>query len=761
MGIFSRFSCLSPDWYDTKYAMKIVRVLYFILCIAPALAAKDINYETARLDKRLRPAKATEKITIDGRFDELIWAEAPRISEFTQREPDEGEQASEQTEVRVLYDNDNLYFGVIAKDSEIHRAIISELKKDFSVDNGDSFQILLDTFHDERNAYHFIINPAGAKWDAQIANEGRDVNQSWDGVWYVKTRIVDNGWNAEIAIPFKTLKFLHADVQTWGINFQRTLRRRNEDSLWAPVPRIYTVQRVSFAGKIEGLEGIEPGSNIKIKPYVFSSFAQNRIAGTRKYGRDVGLDVKYGITTGLTWDFTYNTDFSQVEADEQQINLTRYSLLFPEKRDFFLENSGIFQFGVPNASFGGGGGSPSNNVYTTISPRANSVRNDMILFFSRTIGLSDSGDAIPILGGTRLTGTAGKYRIGVLNMQQRSYGATNATNFFVGRVSRNILANSDIGLMVTNKEINNSPLYNRSIGADANFRFGQSLTINGFLVKTGTPGISNKDLAGRASIQYRDRTWQLSGTYTTIQDNFHNEMGFTPRVGIRKFSSIASYTWRPEKWHRVIRDIRPHWQLDYVLDSSGRLATRYNDFHWPFQFQNGGMIEIGLNPTLEYFSDPFKISSTNITPQLYKFNEYFVLGNTDNSRKLSGTWRWSTGRFYSGYKHSYVGGATFRANHKLNTSVSFTYNNISLAEGRLSQKLMATRVNYGFSTTMFLNALIQYNSDTNQWSSNVRFNIIHRPLSDIFVVYNEHRDQVTGGLVDRAIIAKMTYMISR
>jgi hypothetical protein len=742
--------------------MKLVsNTVLLLVCVLPAFA-KDINYETARLEKRLHPQKITEKITIDGRLDELVWANTAAISGFTQREPDEGEQASERTDVRVVYDQDNLYFAVTAKDAEVGRVIISELKKDFSVDNGDSFQIVLDTFHDERNAYQFIINPAGAKWDAQIANEGREVNQSWDGVWYVNARIVDDGWVAEIAIPFKTLKFPHAPIQTWGINFQRTLRRRNEDSLWAPVPRIYSIQRVSLAGTIEGLEGIEPGSNIKIKPYVVSSFSQNRLLGTRKYDGDVGGDLKYGITSGLTWDFTYNTDFSQVEADEQQINLTRYSLLFPEKRDFFLENSGIFQFGTPNASFGGGGGTGGGNtLYQTISPRANSVRNDMILFFSRTIGLSDSGDAIPILGGTRLTGTAGKYRIGVLEMQQRATGSTNATNFFVGRVSRNILANSDIGLMVTNKELGNSSIYNRTAGLDANFRFGQALTINGFLVKTMTPGNSDKTLAGRAAVQYRNRVWQFSGTYTAIQDNFHNEMGFTPRVGIRKFSSIASYTWRPERWHRVIRDIRPHWQLDYVLDSAGRLQTRYNDYHLPFQFQNGAMIEIGKNPTLEYFSDPFTISGTKITPRLYNFNEYFVLGNTDNSRRLSGSWRWSTGEFYSGYKHSYVAGSTFRVNHRLNTILSYTYNNISLAEGRIHQKLLAARVNYGFSTKMFLNALVQYNSDTKQWSSNVRFNIIHRPLSDIFVVYNEHRDSITGGLIDRAVIAKMTYMISR
>jgi len=232
------------------------------------LNAKDIDYETIRLERRLHAVKIADKITIDGRLDEPAWAGASRAIEFTQKEPEEGEPASEATDVGVLYDSDNLYFGIVARDREAGHIIISELKKDFNVDNGDSFQIVLDTFHDERNAYHFIINPAGAKWDAQIANEGREVNQSWDGVWYVKSHVGDDGWTAEIAIPFKTLKFPHAPIQTWGINFQRTIRRRNEESLWAPVPRIYSIQRVSLAGTLEGLEGIEPGSNIKIKTYV-------------------------------------------------------------------------------------------------------------------------------------------------------------------------------------------------------------------------------------------------------------------------------------------------------------------------------------------------------------------------------------------------------------------------------------------------------------------------------------------------------------
>jgi hypothetical protein len=742
--------------------MKLLRLFLLPLCVlwvAPHSIAKDINYETARLDKRLRAVKITDKITIDGRLDESVWTDAPWATEFIQREPDEGESISERTEVRVLYDSDNIYFGVVATDSQAGRVIISELKKDFTVETGDSIQIVLDTFHDERNAYEFIVNPAGAKWDAQIANEGRDVNQSWDGVWFVKTRIGDDGWTAEIAIPFRTLKFPRTPVQTWGLNFQRTIRRRNEESLWAPVPRIYTVQRISLAGTLEGLEGIEPGSNLKIKPYIVSSLGENGLRKSYDYNIDGGFDVKYGITTGLTWDFTYNTDFSQVEADEQQVNLSRYSLLFPEKRDFFLENSGIFQFGVPNATLNTG--TTGQSIFTLLNPRPNAIRNDLMQFFSRTIGLSDSGDAIPILGGSRLTGSVGRYQVGFLDIQQRESGSTNATNFFVGRVRRNVLANSDIGFMVTNKEVSNSSLYNRTVGADANFRFGQSVSLNGFLAKTSTPGLSGKDLAARMAMQYLDKAWQFSGTYTVIQKNYHNEMGFIPRVGIQRFASVAAYTWRPQRWRRFLRDMRPHWQVDYVLDATGRIQSKYGDFHHQIDFQNGAEIELGRNPSYEYLAQPFKISNVAVTPGDYKFNEYFILGNTDLSRRLSANGRFSTGRFYSGYKHSYLAGGAFRFNYKLSTSVQYTRNNITLAEGRVKQDLLAARVNYGFTTTMFLNALIQYNSDSRQWSSNVRFNIIHRPLSDIFIVYNERRDSITGNLVDRALIGKITYMISR
>src|SRR5262245_41219823 len=661
-----------------KVAFRYFCVAFCFLTAASALQARDD-------DRKLRAVKVTDKISIDARLDEPSWNDAPRAASFTQREPEEGAPSTEQTEVRVLYDRDTLYFGVIAKDSDAQRVIVSELKKDFNVDNGDSFQIILDTFYDQRNAYQFVINPAGAKWDAQIANEGREVNQSWDGVWYVKSRVLDDGWVAEIAIPFKTLKFPRTPIQTWGVNFQRTVRRRNEDSLWAPVPRIYNIQRVSLAGTLEGLEDIEPGANIKIKPYMLGSFAQNPASNApNKWDGDVGLDVKYGLTSGLTWDFTLNTDFSQVEADEQQVNLSRFSLFFPEKREFFLENSGTFQFGGANERGPGGGAGAGLGANAFGGIRPNQTSSDLILFFSRRIGLSDEAQPrpIPILGGTRLTGRIGKgVEIGLLNIQQREFENINATNFTVGRLRKNILANSDVGVMIANKEVLGSSHYNRAYGADGNFRFGRYTNVNAYIAKTAAPGVTSKDLAARFAASYTDNVWSFRSSYTAIQENFNDEMGYVPRKGIRKSAGYAGYTWRPARWRKTIRSINPHTQIDYVLDPSGRLDTKYVDYHLPINFQNSTFIEIGKNPSYEYLAKSYLISPSqniSIPAGAYKYSEYFVLARTDSGRKVSGNGRWAGGPFYTGYKHSYQAGATYRHSNKLTAAFNYTHNNISL-----------------------------------------------------------------------------------
>ena len=722
---------------------------FFPATVQAQQAPATINYETARFDRRLPAVRATGPLVLDGALDEAAWATAPMAQHFVQSDPREGQPATFDTEVRVLYDDDSLYFGVFAKDAEPSRIIVNDLKKDYNTEGSDGFRIILDTFHDERNGYQFVTNPAGAKWDAQVSNEGRETNANWDGIWEVATRITETGWMAEIRIPFRTLKFNGADAQTWGMNFERKVRRLNEDSFWSPIPRIYDITRVSLAGTVDGLRGLRPGRNIRVKPYALTS--SNTVGRLGTDGDfDAGLDVKYGVTSGLTWDFTVNTDFSQAEADEQQINLSRFSLFFPEKRDFFLENSGIFQFGAGGGGFGGFGGG-----------------GDMRLFFSRRIGLSDAGAAVPILAGTRLTGRQGAYSIGVLNMQQRSLGAVPAANFTALRLRRDLLANSDIGAVLLNKEVD-GPGFNRVAGLDANFRFGPSVSLNAYGAKTFSPETTvlpqGNDYTMRVAGRYDGRVWQTNGRFDTIGARFNDEMGFVPRLGVNNAFLFAGRRFRPALISSWVREIRPHWQVDsYIRQDGGGLESRNQDFHLPFAFQDGGSMELGVNPHVEVVRSPFTINSSRgvrVNPGRYEFNEYFMFWNTNSAARVSFNNRYSIGRFYDGYRRAYTFGPSVRLNENFNASLNLQINDIVVSTGSFVSKLLTTRVNYNFNTKMFVNALVQYNSDNQQWTSNLRFNIIHRPLSDFFLVYNEGRDERTGQMLSRAVIAKMTYLVA-
>ena len=723
----------------------------------PARPADAINYDTIHLERRLTAVRAPGAITLDGALDEAAWSEAPVANGFIQNDPREGTDATFDTDVRVLYTDDALYFGVFAHDMEPSKIIVSDLKKDYNTGSSDGFRIVLDTFHDGRNGYQFATNPAGAKWDSQMAGEGRDNNANWDGIWDVKTRITETGWFAEIWIPFRTLKFGDSDPQVWGVNFERKVRRLNEDSYWAPIPRIYDVQRVSLAGTLEGMRGLHAGKNIRVKPYALTS--GSRLTSTPMAGDfEGGLDVKYGVTSGLVWDFTVNTDFSQVEADEQQVNLTRFNLFFPEKRDFFLENQGIFAFGTDNGNGGGGNFGAG---------RTNQIQ-DMRLFFSRRIGLSDDGQSLPILGGTRLSGRQGAYSIGVLNIQQREDGGVPATNFTSLRLRRDVLANSDIGAVLLDKEVG-GPRFNRMAGFDANFRFG-GLTMNGFAAKTFSPApgvldaTSGNDVSTRANIEYRNRQWRLSTRYTTIGDRFNDELGFIPRVGVNEWNAQINRTLRPSWLPRAIREFMPHWVLvqSNRADGSG-LDLRQQDFHFAINFANGSFIEPGANTNLEVIRTPFTLNGprgVKIPAGQYEYTEYFLTYRANDSARAAMGARYSIGRFYGGYKHNYAVGPTFRPNEKLNAAVTLNLNQISLPTASYLSTLATTRVNYNFNTKVFVNALLQYNTDSHQLSSNIRFNVIHRPLSDIFFVYNEHRDEYIGLLQDRSLIAKMTYMVA-
>lgn len=743
--------------------MSSARLFFVIasLAIAGTAAAQNtqnggIDYTTAREERRLTATPAQGPIALDGKMDEASWAAAPLATGFVQNDPREGEPATYQTEVKLLYDNRALYIGVFARDPEPEKIIVNELRKDFNTGSADGFQVVIDTFHDERNGYQFAINPMGAKWDSQMSNEGRDNNSNWDGIWDVGTRIEEDGWYAEIEIPFKTLKFGPDEMQTWGINFQRRLRRRNENSYWSPLRRIHQLSRVSMAGTYEGLQGLKPGANIRVKPYAMANL--NKV-GTSPLDKDYdgGFDVKYGVTSGLTWDFTVNTDFSQVEADEQQVNLTRFSLFFPEKRDFFLENSGVFQFGSGNTGGGGGGAGGG---------RQNQSQ-DMIFFFSRQIGLSPSGDSIPLLAGSRLTGRVGGWSLGALNIQQREKDASPSTNFTALRLRRNILANSDVGVMFLNKDPQGGN-YNRGFGLDANFRFFRDFLVNvagskSYSPVSRIPGTGD-DLYTKSSFGYRDNFWEIRGMYQTIGSRYNDEMGFVPRLGVNNQEWYLGTHIRPKRMSRWVRDIFPHIQFEnFNKRNGGGLESRYMDWHLPVSLQNSTFIEVGTNPSVEVIDERFTINSRRgvyVNPGRYEFKEHFILVNGNSSAPFYMNVRFGIGDFYDGYRRNYLLGGTFRLNEHLNLSLNDQINDIDLKAGSYVTHLLTGRVNYYFNTKVFVNALVQYNTDTNQWSSNVRLDIIHRPLSDIYLVYNERRDSRSGNLISRALIAKMTYLFA-
>ena len=733
-----------------------------VIALALASSAGTVLAQTPEApspeERTAAATRATGPITVDGRLDEAAWQVAPVATAFIQNEPLEGQPATFDTQVRVVYDEEAIYFGVIAADSEPSRIIVKDLKKDYAVDGSDAFVILLDTFHDGRNGYQFATNPAGAKWDAQLANEGRDFNANWDGIWAVETRIDETGWVAEIVIPFRTLKFADRDPQTWGINFRRKVRRLNEDSYWSPLPRIYGLERVSMAGTLDGLRGIRAGRNLRIKPYLSTSGSTVGQLPTRG-DFDGGLDVKYGVTTGLVWDFTVNTDFSQVEADEQQVNLTRFSLFFPEKRDFFLENAGMFDFGSTGGFFG-------NNTGAIFYGSRLSRVPQMRLFFSRRIGLSEDGQPIPIVAGTRLSGRAGAYSLGALNIQQGDAPGINSANVTAIRLRRDILTNSDIGAVLLNKD-DAGASYNRMAGVDANFRFG-FVTLNGVVARSMSseplvPGAGN-EYAGRGFAQYQDRAWQFRWGMDAIGGQFENELGFVPQRGVNGHNANVARTFRSARFPGWLRELRPHWEFDmYTRQDDGSLDQRFSGFHFPLELSNGGFAEVGVNTFAEVIDVPFALNAARgavVSTGRHEFNEYFALFNGNPSALLTPAVRYSFGPFYDGYKRSYSVGPSMRPNERLNTSLNLQINDIDLPGVSYVSTLATARVNYSFSTSMFLNALLQYNTDTKQLSSNVRFNIIHRPLSDLFLVYNERRDERTGTRIDRAIVAKLTYMLA-
>jgi Domain of unknown function (DUF5916)/Carbohydrate family 9 binding domain-like len=720
-------------------------LLYAVAFVAPRADAADERVVTA-LETRAA-------VVLDGSLDEEVWQLAQPAGNFVQAEPQEGAPASEPTEVRVVYDRDALYIGVRCHDSSASEVIINDIRKDFTPGEQDSFEVILDTFADRRNGFVFAVNAAGAKSDTQIANEGRDVNTSWDAVWNVATKITADGWSAEIRIPFKTLRFEAGEGRIWGVNFSRRIRRRNEIDYWSPVPRVYNLYRAGLGGTLAGLPNAAPGRNLRIKPWI-SADDTRPVGGSFDANQHVGLDVKYGVTPSLTLDLTARPDFAQAEADEQQVNLTQFSLYYPEKREFFLENSGTFYFGdIPRESRLG-------------SIRFSAPEEEVLLFFSRRIGLTDAGEAIPIQAGARLTGRAGRYGVGAMTIETKSIAGRPADNYTVLRGRRDILGTSDVGAIFLSRQSTTNGDFNRVYGVDANFRFFRALSINSFFTKSETPGVTTGQLAGKGSISWNANFLHTQYSFLSVGDNFRDDVGFIKRTGVRKHFADFGIRHRPARLRRFgIRELHPHTRYNIYTDQSNVKVSHTNHVAYAVFFENGANVEFAWNPRFERIVTPFRVRPDQaFASGTYAWNEYDLLIESNHSAKASLSADVIAGGFWTGTQRVTKIGVTVRPSYHLSFDTALQRSDIDLPfpMHAFRTNLVTSRIGYAFTTRMFLDTLLQYNTDLHQFSANVRFDLIHRPLSDLFVVYNEQQliDQPTEVNPGRGLILKYTHLLT-
>ncbi|MBP7779352.1 MAG: carbohydrate binding family 9 domain-containing protein [Acidobacteria bacterium] len=722
-----------------------------LLAAAPA-TSQTLPVSSSDGRRTLTAVRAPTPVIIDGVLDDAVWQTAPAAEAFVQADPREGQPASEATEAYVAFDDEFLYIGARCRDSNPAGIVVNDIHKDFAGTEQDTFEVLLDTFADRRNGFVFATNAAGARADTQIANEGRDVNPNWDAVWWVASAITAEGWTTEFRIPFKTLRFEPGDGHLWGLNFARRIRRKNEVTYWSPVARAFSIVRASSAGTLGGLPDLAQGRNIRVKPYVLGG-AVRPLGGTSfALDRSAGLDVKAGLSPSLTLDATVNPDFAQAEADEQQVNLTQFSLFFPEKREFFLENSGVFYFGDI----------PRNQRQTS---RFRAPEEDLLLFFSRRIGLTDDGAQVPLYGGLRVTGRAGNYGLGALSMQSEGSGDRPGQNYSVARVRRDVFGNADIGAIVMSRQsASDGGDYNRVAGIDANFRVLTSLSLNGFVARSDTPGEDRGQGTAKGSIGWEDSRLRLQYSLMNIDEGFKADMGFVRRTGIRRhFVDWASFL-QPE-WlaRRGIRQVQPHARSFFYYAPNGDLATRQAHMAVQVTWNNGSRIEYALEPRTEAIARPFNIRSGVAIPVgRYDWTQHLWVVESDHSRALSLSARITHGDFWRGRQKNVQTSLLYRPNHRLFLDVGLQVTDITLDEPQTSfvTTLVNWRSGYSFNTNMFLDALVQYRNDVRQFSSNVRFNLIHRPLSDFFLVYNEQQD--TDGLTSagRGLVVKYTHLFS-
>ncbi|MDH3364276.1 MAG: carbohydrate binding family 9 domain-containing protein [Gammaproteobacteria bacterium] len=720
----------------------------FVTLLIAAVVSLDAAARPA-LPPKLSAIRLSVAPVIDGDvLGDEAWSDIVPASEFWQVQPDDGEPATQRTEVFVGYTDTALHIGVIAYDEQPGEIIVSDSRRDADLANTDAFFVVIDGLLDRQNGYVFATNAAGIEYDGQVTKEGSDdfgsggggFNRNWDGAWSVKSTISDTGWSAEFEIPFRTLRYSLAAKQDWGINFQRNIRRNNEIAYWAPLERNRNLYRVSEAGILRGIEP-PPQRNFKITPYVLGQARRGgELTGTEK-NSDIGFDTKYSINPSLTLDLTYNTDFAQVEADEEQINLDRFNLFFPEKRPFFLENAG--QFSVGNGE-------------------------EVEMFFSRRIGIGDDGDPIAVEGGARLSGKLGdRTNIGLLYMRTDAVtGIAPANDFAVLRVNRELRGRSAIGAIFVNRDGDGSYLlspsdYNRTFAVDGRWGFGDNLLLQGWLAKTKTPGRSGRDDAFSVKADWSSAGWSFGANYTEVGEDFNPEVGFLARSEYRKANLLVFRRVRMQgKWG--LFEARPHasytgfWKFDGFQET----GVLHLDSHW--EYKSGTEIHTGLNLTRAGVIDSFEIiDGVVIQPGTYDHEEVVLAYFGDESKPLSFNIRTIAGGQFGGNRVSISSGVNFRIAETFQSEVSFNYNDFDLPvpNGQFTANLARLRLSYSFTPKVQLQALVQYNETSDDLGTNIRFSWLRSANSGLYLVYNEVDERAIGGLpTGREFILKYSHI---
>ena len=719
-----------------------------LLTIFSLIVAPYLNSDTNR--HQIKAYRTYESIEIDGELNEAGWQKAETINQFVQIEPYEGEKSSEQMEVRILYDEENIYFGFICFDSDISKLVANEMRRDArDIHENDNVFLLLDTYNDKRSGFFFRANALGAIQDRAITNNGDTLNDDWDAVVACQSKINAKSWTTELSIPFSQLRFKKSDPMSWGMNVGRVLMRNQEETVWTPVPASYgglAKYRTTNLGTLAGIQGIVPSRTLEFLPYVLPGITQENVDDaipktTRQF--KLGFDAKYGITSNLIADITYNTDFAQVEADQEQVNLTRFNLFFPEKRPFFLEGAGLFDFGVPRRSF------------RRPPP--------MLLFYSRRIGVAE-GSAVPIIFGGKASGKVGSYGIGLLNvLTDKFYDEPEddepidilRTNYSVIRITKDGAAGSRIGMIAINKDDTNN--YNRAGGVDFEYRPNDRIDIRGMWTRTFEPNMSGKNNAWYIGTRWRNDTFRFGSSYTDIDDDFNPAAGYVQDTGMRK--ARADFRWAPRPQKYGIREMWSGPEINYILNQENEL-DRWNISytHW-LSFTSADSIMFSARRMFERLDEDFEIrEDIHIPIGDYHYSIFGGRFSTSDSRIISITTGFELGNFYDGTIRKYYVDSSFKPIGRLSMNAEYEFNRIELPAGEFDANLFSSRLNYSFSTTLFAKLYAQWNTETNLVSTNFLINYIYRPGSDFYFVFNQTFDtDSTTTLQNSTIVAKMTF----